>query len=150
MSAGEKDAPVPDQTPIAIGPIEDADEIMFRQVHPDLYQGGAVASSAFLPTADDQGQLSVDRSTVTTPEAAIHLYRENGRASAAVYGLKVGEFDTEGIPCHPDPLPATEMLKPNPAHAYADYSGIGTSKRKQKAQRLRTIAVRRGQLHPPT
>lgn len=149
MSAGEEKAPVLDQASVATGPIRPADEIMLRQVHPSLYQGGAVASSAFLPTEADQGQMSVDRSSLATPKASFDLYSENGRASAAVYGVTVGEFNTEDITCHPDPLPASEKQRANPAHAYADYNGIGTNKRKQKAQRLRTIAVRRGQLHPP-
>lgn len=133
----------------ASGPIDDADEIMFRQVHPILCQAGTVASSAFMPTEDDQGQMSVDRGSLTTPKASFDLYRENGRQSAAVYGVSVGEFIAESILCHPDPLPATEKLKANPAHAFADYNGIGANQRKKKAQRLRTAALRRGLLHPP-
>jgi hypothetical protein len=148
MSAGDEDTPEPAENPAASGPISNTDEIMFRQVHPILYEAGAVASSAFMPTEGDQGQLSVDRESLTTPKASFDLYRENGRQSAAVYGVSVGEFTAEGIPCQPDPLPATENLKANPAHAYADYNGIGTNQRRKKAQRLRTAALRRGLLHP--
>ncbi len=148
MSARDEDAAEPAKGTIASSPISDADEIMFRQVHPILYQAGAVASSAFMPTEDDQGHLPVDRGSLTTPKASLDLYRANGRQSAAVYGVSVGEFTVEGIPCQPDPVPATPNLKANPAHAYADYNGIGTSQRKKKAQRLRTVALRRGLLHP--
>lgn len=148
MSSGDK-GPAFDQADVATGSIKSKDEVMLRQVHPNLYQAGAVASSAFLPTEADRGRLSVDRSSLTTPKGSFDLYRENGRASAAVFGVTVGEFNSENIECHPDPLLATEKLKANPAHAYADYGGIGTSKRRQKAQRLRTIAVGRGQLHLP-
>jgi hypothetical protein len=148
MSGGDEDVPEPTAYTASSGPISNMDEIMFRQVRPILYQAGAVASSAFMPTEDDQGQLSVDRGSLTTPKASFDLYRENGRQSAAVYGVSVGEFVVEGIPCQPDPLPATENLKANPAHAYADYSGIGTNQRRKKAQRLRTAALRRGLLHP--
>ena len=150
MSAGDGDAPELDEKTAASGPISNAEEIMFRQVHPILYLAGVVASSAFLPTEDDQGQMSVDRGSLTTPKASFDLYRENGRQSAAVYGVSVGEFTVEGIPCQPDPLPATENLKANLAHAYADYNGIGTTQRRKKAQRLRTAALRRGLLHPVT
>ena len=147
MSAGAEDAPGPDQAEGANGPITNADELLFRQVHPNLYHGGAVASSAFLPTEDDQGQMSVDRSSRTTPKASFDLYRESGRASAAVYGVTVGELNAEGISCHPDPRPATHTSKANAAHAYADFTDIGTNQRKRKAQRLRTSAVSRGQLY---
>ena len=150
MSAGDGDAPELDEKTAASGPISNAEEIMFRQVHPILYLAGAVASSAFLPTEDDRDQMSVDRGSLTTPKTSFDLYRENGRQSAAVYGVSVGEFTVEDIPCQPDPLPATENLKANPAHAYADYNGIGTNQRKKKAQRLRTAALRRGLLHPVT
>ena len=148
MSAGDDDRPESAEKPATAGPISNPDEIMFRQIHPILYEAGAVASSAFMPTDSDQGQLSVDRGSLTTPKASFDLYRENGRQSAAVYGVSVGEFTTEGIPCKPDPLPATENLKANPAHAYADYYGVGTNQRRKKAQRLRTAALRRGILHP--
>jgi hypothetical protein len=148
MSAGNEDASEFVEKTAVSDPISNADEIMFRQVHPTLYQAGAVASSAFMPTEDDQGQMSVDRESLTTPKASFDLYRENGRQSAAVYGVSVGEFTAEGIPCQADPLPATENLKANPAHAYADYEGIGTNQRRKKAQRLRTTALRRGLLHP--
>ena len=148
MSAGDEGAPDPAGKAAAPGPITNAAEIMFRQVHPILHEAGAVASSAFMPTEDDQGQLSVARESLTTPQASFDLYRENGRQSAAVYGVSVGEFTIEGIPCQPDPLPPTENLKANPAHAYADYNGIGTNQRRKKAQRLRTAALRRGLLHP--
>jgi hypothetical protein len=138
----------PAEQTAAFGPIGNADEIMFRQVDPILYAAGAVASSAFMPTEDDQDHMSVDRGSLTNPKASFDLYRENGRQSAAVYGVSVGEFTAEGIPCQPDPLPATENLKANPAHAYADYNGIGSNQRRKKAQRPRTAAPRRGLLHP--
>jgi len=148
VSARDEDPPEIAEKTAASGPISDAAEIMFRQVHPILYQAGEVASSAFMPTEDDRGQLSVDRGSLTTPKASFDLYRENGRQSAAVYGVSVGELTVEGIPCQPDPLPARDNLKANPAHAYADYNGIGTNQTRKKAQRLRTAALRRGLLHP--
>jgi hypothetical protein len=43
----------------------------------------------------------------------------NGRESVAVYGVSVGQFEAQGIPCHSDPIPETDKLKANPAHAYA-------------------------------
>ncbi len=128
----------------------DDDEILFRQVHPDLYLDGTLASSAFQPTAADKGQLSVDRSSLTDTAASFALYVENGLKSRATYGVSVGQFGAEGISCHSDPLAATALLQANPAHAYADYTGIASPKaEKKKAQRLRDKAVERGCLHPP-
>jgi hypothetical protein len=123
-------------------------EVLFRQVHPNLYLDGKIASTAFMPTTDDKGELSVDRSSLTTPAASFDLYVANGRHSAAVYGVSVAQFEAEGISCHSDPLPETDHLKANLAHAYADFNGIATSK-KQAAQRLRDRAIERGCLYKP-
>lgn len=151
MSAEEEGisaAVAPD--PKASTRIEDNNEILFRQIHPTLYQDGVIASTAFRPTPTDKGQLSVDRSSLTTSAASFDLYVSNGRESVAVYGVSVGQYGAEGVFCHPDPLPATDKLKANPAHAYADFSGIVSLKdQRRKAQRLRDRALERGRLHPP-
>lgn len=137
-------------TPGANTRLSDTDEVLYRQIHPDLYLDGALASSAFQPTLADNRQLSVDRSSLTDPASSFALYVSNGLKSRAVYGVSVGEFGAEGIPCHSDPLAATSTLKANPAHAYADYAGIASPKtEKKKAQRLRDRAVERGRAHPP-
>ena len=113
--------------------LRDGGEVLFRQIHPNLYLDGKIASTAFMPTADDKGELSVDRSSLATPAASFDLYVTNGRESVAVYGVSVEQFEAQGIPCHSDPLRKTEELKANPAHA--------------SAQRLRDQAVQRGCLY---
>ena len=148
MTAETDKVPVPEEMPTAPKPLQQTDEILFRQIHPNFLQEGVISSATFLPTVNDQGKLSVDRSSVTTADASFNLYTGNGLASVAVCGLTVGEFGKEGLPCHPDPLEATETLKANPAHAYADFDGVGTNQRKKMAQRLRTVAAGRGILHP--
>ena len=40
--------------------------MLFRQVHPSQLQGGVLSSAIFIPTPDDEDQLSVDRSSMTT------------------------------------------------------------------------------------
>lgn len=146
QSAGEGD----EATLQAPGPISTPEELLFRQVHPTQRQSGVLSSAMFIPTPDDEDQLSVDRKSLTTAKDSFELFTGNGLASVAVVGVTVGEFGKEGLPCHPDPLPATGTLKANPAHAYVDYSGAtGTNKRKRMAQRLRTVAAGRGILHPP-
>ena len=83
MTAGDEDTPEPAEKPTALGPISKTNEIMFRQIHPILYEAGVVASSAFMPTESVQGQLPVDRESLTTPKASFDLYRENGLARFA-------------------------------------------------------------------
>lgn len=92
--------------------------------------------------------LSVDRGSLTTPQDAYTLYTENGLASAAVYGISVGEFDAVGIPCEEDPLPKTDKASANPAHGLASFSGYGSSKQKTLGKKLKKMAMARGLLHP--
>lgn len=130
-------------------PIDDDDELLFRQIHPNFYDKSHPGSPQFAPTPKDEGKLSVDRQSITTAAAAHALFTDNGFESAAVYGLTVGEFGAESLPCHPDPLPADAKLAANPAHAYADFTGFAANQRKNIAKRLRNVAVKRGRLHPP-
>ncbi len=128
----------------------DGAEMLFRQIHPDLIQDGEPASSAFRPKEADENMLSVDRSALTTPQGAFDLYTANGFTSAAVYGVSVGEFETNGIACEEDPLVATDQLAANPAHALASFNGYGSNKQKTLAKRIKLAAVARGLLHPKT
>jgi len=128
--------------------LTDATEVLFRQIHPDLMQDGAPASSGFRPKDSDQNKLSVDRSAITTAEASHTLYTGNGFASVAVYGVTVGEFDECGIPCESDALVGSENLAANPAHALASFESFGVSKQKTLAKRIKKYAITRGVLHP--
>ena len=129
-------------------PLDDQDEVLFRQIHPNFYDNSYPGSVQFAPSAKDEGQLSVDRGSLTTPAASHALYTGNGYASAAIYGVSVGEFGAENLPCHPDPLAATARQTANPAHAYADFTGVNSSQSRKIAKRLRNVAVARGRLHP--
>lgn len=129
-------------------PLDDSEEILFRQIHPNFYDNSYPGSGQFAPTPKDDNKLSVDRSALTTPAASHALFTGNGFASVAVYGVSVAEFSAENLPCYPDPLRAEGALAANPAHAYADFSAFSTSQGKKIAKRLRNNAVRRGRLHP--
>lgn len=128
----------------------DGAEVLFRQVHPDLMQDGEPASSAFRPKEADENMLSVDRGALTTPQGAFDLFTANGFTSAAVYGVSVGEFETNGIVCEEDPLVVTDQLAANPAHALASFDGHGNNKQKTLAKRIKLAAVARGLLYPKT
>jgi len=128
--------------------LTDGHEILFRQIHPDLVQDGEPSSSAFRPKEADDNKLSVDRSAVTSVQAAYRLYTGNGYKSVAVYGVSVAEFGAHGIPCEEDPLAATELLTANPAHAFASFDGLRGSKQRTLAKRIKKVAIARGILHP--
>ena len=129
-------------------PLNDADEVLFRQIHPSFLDNGKPSSQPFAPTAKDQEKLSVDRSSLTDAASSFALFTGAGHQSVAVFGLTVGEFGAEGLPCISDPLDAVEREPANPAHAYADYSGHSSSQQKTKAKRLKQKALLRGRLHP--
>jgi hypothetical protein len=129
--------------------LDSTEEVLFRQIHPTQYDNSHPASGQFAPSLKDEGKLSVDRSSITTADASHALFTGNGFDSAAVYGVSVGEFSAESLPCYPDPLKAEGTLAANPAHAYADFQSVSTSQGKKIAKRLRNAAVKRGRLHPP-
>ena len=128
--------------------LADVDEVLFRQIHPSFLDNGKPSSQPFAPTAKDQDKLSVDRSSLTDAASSFALFTGAGHQSVGVYGLTVGEFGAELIPCLSDPLPAVGAEPANPAHAYADFSGHGPSRQKAKAKRLKQKALARGRLHP--
>lgn len=137
-----------DAVVIDADPLSDEEEILYRQVHPDLWDRDQPSSSVFMPNPKDEGQLSVDRSALTSPKDACTLYLSTGRHSVAVVGLSVGEFGKEQLDCFSDPLTSPPEAVANPAHARVDYNGLGSnSQRKKVAKRLKVIALARGILH---
>lgn len=128
--------------------LSDDDEIMLRQIHPSWLDGDAPSSIAFSPSPKDAAKLSVDRQSMATPQESYDLFKANGNSTCSVYGISIGEFREEKIICTAAPTSAEDGKLPNPAHALADYSGIGTSQRKLCAKRLKQKALNRGRLHP--
>ena len=126
--------------------LSNAEELLFRQIHPSGLNAGCPCSSCFMPSKSDNGQLSVDRSSITTAEGAHERYTRAGRRSAAVFGLSVAEFLACGIPCFEDPTHDHPTLPDNPAHALADFSAHGLSSRKMVAKELKRLAITRGRL----
>lgn len=127
--------------------LTDDDEIMLRQVHPQWYQGGDLASRLFLPGSRDEGRLSVDRSALTSAEDAHVNFVSNGGNSVAVCGVTVAEFGEEKLPVFPDPLPATATTRPNDAHALVDFRSTEQRALKTLGKRLQNKALKRGLLY---
>lgn len=135
--------------------LDDEQEVLFRQIHPSFLQGAelssipfAPTSQAFCPTPKDDGFLSVDRASKTSAVESFKLFNANGNSSVAVYGVTVGEFKSEAIPCIDDPLEASKDQAANPAHALADYTHHTSGQQKNKAKRLKQKAINRGRLYP--
>lgn len=130
--------------------LTNGDEVLFRQIHPTfLEDDGEPSSQPFRPSEKDEDKLSVDRETLTTPADSHALYVSNGWESVAVYGLSVGEFGKEKLPCSSNPLEKTDKQAANPAHALADYSAFSANKQKTIAKRLKKDARARGVLFAP-
>jgi hypothetical protein len=131
-------------------PIADSDEVMLRQVHPNWIQKGDVTSAAFRPSPKDSNELSVDRSALVSAEAAFKNFKARGFVSEAVFGISVGEFSAESIPCFPAPIEPSENDSGNPTHAVANYSVHTKSQQQIVAQRLKLKAIARGKLYSET
>jgi len=128
--------------------LRDDYEVLFRQIHPDLFQHGVPSYAAFRPGPRDEGQLSVDRSTLTTANASYVLHTVGkGKKSAGTWGLTVGEFRTAGRSCHSDPVEAEGDMPANPAHAVAIYNGLDKKDMKKIGLLLSELAIARGCLH---
>lgn len=124
--------------------LTDISEVLFRQIHPSSIHDGEPSSDRFRPSQRDSNRLSVDRSSLTSAEDAHRLYTSSGRKSAAVYGLTVGEFKAETIPCKEAPILNHARLPDNSAHSLADYSAHEKRGQKILALRLKQLAIARG------
>ena len=128
--------------------LTDEAEILFRQIHPNHMRAGVPLSDRFRPSPKDEGKLSVDRSSLVTAAESFDRFISNGFASAAVYGVTVGECFAENLPSFEDPIAESETLKANAAHAIIDFQGFPEKNWKNIARRLHLKAVARGQQHP--
>lgn len=127
--------------------LADAEELLFRQVHPSFVRDGRVGSQAFRPTPKDKRLLSVAQGSKTTPEAAFALHTEcNKLASTGVWAVTVGECLGLALPVRPDVI--TEPPCPDPAHAVIDFSELSNSKVEAQGVRLARLANDRGCVHP--
>jgi len=119
-------------------------EILMRQVHPNMMQEGRLWSGAFTPTEADKGLLSADRDSVITPKDAYERYLQAKKLTQAggTWGVSVGEFKSIGLLCYADEL--TE----NKAHALVDYAARGAEKRKGLGKLAYAKATARGRLYP--
>lgn len=124
--------------------IEVSDELMMRQVHPNLIHEGRLWSGAFTPTQKDSGLLSADRSSIITPRDAYERYLKTKLLNQAggTWAVSVSEFKSIDLLCYSDPV------QDNTAHALVDYSSKEPNVRKILGKAAYAKASARGRLHP--
>ena len=126
------------------------DEVLLRMVHPAFVQDGRVTSQVFRPTPKDRHRLSVDRGSLSDAATSWRRFTASGWSACGVMGVTVGECRALDLPAYPDPLPATEEMAANPAHALIDFGDKPSDRAREKAGKaLRRVAVERGWLHGP-
>ncbi len=123
--------------------LTDGAELLMRQLHPSWVNNGRVTSLLFKPGRNDEGLLSTDRASKTTPAEAHDAHVGQGLASDGVYGVSVSEAADLDLSSYDDPLPPEK-----PAHAVIDMTGLSKRATDAKAGGLRDRATTRGRLHP--
>ena len=128
--------------------LTDADELLFRQVHPSFVREGRPSSQAFRPTPKDENKLSVARGALTTPKAAYEHHTVTlGLASAGSWAVTIAECTAQTLGVLSDPLTAPPEKAADPAHAVIDFTGVSKSQTEAKASRLARFATARGRLY---
>lgn len=132
-------------------PLDDGEELLFRQAHPSFVRDGRPSSQVFRPTPKDAGKLSVARGSLTTPASAFELHtRGLGLLSAGTWAVTVEECREQALNVLPDPLSSPPEKVDDPAHAVVEFTPHSKNQCEAKATRLTLKATERGRLHPPT
>ncbi|MBN8800439.1 MAG: hypothetical protein J0H05_02045 [Stenotrophomonas acidaminiphila] len=121
-----------------------SEELLMRQVHPNMMQEGRLWSGAFTPTAADNGLLSADRDSIISPKEAYERYLKLKALTQAggSWGVSINEFKTMGLVCYFDPIPD------NDAHVLVDFAAHGADKEKGLGKLAYAKASARGRLYP--
>jgi len=123
-------------------------EFLYRQVHPNHWDGKNPNSVAFSPTPKDHEQLSVDDAALISAEGSwTHFTQSLGFKSVGTWAVTSTEIATSGdLSLQRSPITdQAEPAKNNPAHCHIDFSKITTKGEKKRcAQRLPMLASARG------
>ena len=123
-------------------------DLVFRQVHPNHWDGKNPNSVAFSPTPKDKDKLSVDDASLVTAEGAwSHFTKNLGFQSVGTWAVSVGEIGAAGdLELVRNPITdPTGAATNNPAHCLIDFSRVSTKgQKKKRAQELALKASARG------
>lgn len=140
--------------------LDEASELLWRQVHPQRFQAGMISSDAFAPGSSDAKQLSCSREARVSAEAAyLHYTEELGLQSVGCAAIAVSDIESERPVLDGDPAVAALRAIDDsgvddgdarpPGHAYVDFRPVGTKKIAKKAKQLAFFARKNGSLHWP-
>lgn len=120
------------------------DELLMRQVHPNVMQEGRLWSGAFTPTKVDNGLLSTDRDSIISPKDAYERYLKAKALTQAggSWGVSINEFKAMGLFCYSDPV------ADNDAHVLVDFAAQGADKEKGLGKLAYAKASTRRRLYP--
>jgi hypothetical protein len=123
-------------------------ELVFRQVHPNHWDGKNPNSVAFAPTPKDKDLLSVDDGALITAEGSWNHFTKNlGFKSVGTWAVTCTEITTSGdLALKSDPITGqADSTKDNPAHCLIDFSKLTRKGEKRRcAQKLALLASARG------
>lgn len=132
-----------------------APELLYRQVHPNHWDGKNPNSVAFSPTPKDHDQLSVDDAALVSAEGSwMHFTKNLGFKSVGTWAVTFAEISAAGdLSVVRSPITdEAEPEKTNLAHCHIDFAKLATKGEKKRcAQRLAMLASARGcQFQPGT
>lgn len=132
-----------------------SDKLLWRQAEPQLLvDDGLPSSQVFEPMGDkDDGCLSVDDGGLVTAAQSFAFFTAAppsglGGRSVSVWAVSVAEVLELELSAWADPVPATPLLPANPSHAVIEFGERNRNQRKKAAQKLKGLAIKRGQQHP--
>lgn len=136
--------------------VDDEDELLWRQVHPQRLHEGIVSSEAFEPGRSDEKQLSCSRASKASAQEAFDYHTNelklSSSGSAAVALSEVcsekpivdGEPEVAALRAIDDSATATDERPLPPGHTYVDFSPLGGKRITKKAKQLAFFAKQRG------
>jgi hypothetical protein len=125
--------------------LDDPDEFLYRQVHPQWVVDGEPSSQAFRPTKKDDAMLSIACGSKTTAEDAfLHHTQVLKLASGGSWAVTVSEVTSVELRSFAQPLDGS------PAHGFIDFRGLGRKAMESKAKLLRAKARNRGCVYQPS
>lgn len=131
--------------------LQDAEERLFRRVHPTQIKEGRPSKTTFVPRPADNGLLSVDRSSIYTAVESYNAYAASKgfvNSEGGVWAVSVGECADNSLSCLSDPLEPHERGGPNPAHSLVDFTKLTEPEVHNVATALFVAAKARGRLAP--
>lgn len=125
--------------------LQEPDEFLYRQVHPEWIVDSEPSSQAFKPTKKDKGMLSIALGSKTTSEEAfLHHTQVLKLASGGTWAVTVGEVAAVELSSFEQPL------ENSPAHGFIDFRDLSRRATESRAKLLLEKARDRGRVYQPS